>query len=1529
MRLGGRYQPIHGGPAAPGTQLVVARDLVLGRTCFLKLAPLGSAEGGQLQREGALLADLGHPHLVRLIDVVRKAQGFQEGTELTGFSMEWIDGRPLGLDVPLADTATRLQQFAQLVDAVSYLHRRGVLHLDVKPDNVLVDDRGAVLLDLGSARPVDAGPGEAGGTLGFASPEVLAGQAASPAADLYSLGTVLYRLLTDQAPHGDRFGADLRQAVLVGDVLPVRAVRPSVPRGLARLAESLLNVDAAARPRSASDVLDLLADEGVEIERGLGTPPFVGRRDDVAALVARFTSPVPGIVDVVGEAGSGRTRLVRAALDAWGQQHGRPSMDLSRADRVDRALHRLALLGGESLPAPDGGAAWAAAVAEQLHRGAAGGPLFLGRWDELDPDVRGQIEGLIPALVEGGYTVVRAVTDATPGVEFHRLVPLEDADTLTLARFRGVVGPSLVAELRSRSGGQPGPLLRLAERNLNTDGRASVGGKAAILLAMLPSGLPQSVVDALPADMQATLQRGARAGDVRVDAAARWWSSVPEPEVAASADLLKALTPLLADHGAAHDPLWLARLAVRFGDFAAAQRIFARCQGQPEARRPEIEEVARGLSRHGDVPARLALVRLLLQDGLWETALELIRDVESSDEEALVLHVRALRLGGRLDEAERRLLAAEADAPSAALRMEHARILMVRRDIDGAHAALNMAEARDHGELASELHTQRLALANAWADRGRTYPGLDNLLVDVEARGERGELSAAGLSAAARLIARRDDMERSERLLGMAAVAAESAGQLRLSIGIRLNHGNHLSRMGKGRRARDIFMEALQLATRTEAPDLVLRLHFALAEMELRSGRLPAAEAAIAEFRELALSSREQGAQDRAALLHAALQVARGRPQSALDVLAKIDAGRLSDEARGGRDKLVARARLMLGDGAEVLSLLATTPVSTDLVERATIEALRGRAHLVMGRAHLAQAVQLLPSEPEAMVKQEAGEVLLAASGEDIDPDTFAERRMRLDRAATYLRGSDAARAATLRDRLLVGPGAGLERIVGLTEAMQNPDSFPAALARLVKESLGAHRVLIILRMPGLGLQRAWTELSGAEATGISDEVVNRIRLPDDYWLAADAFADPHLRETSQTVRTFELKSLVAVAIPHLGRAVGALYIDDLYRAGRFRKEDVEILQRMCRSIGHLLPMLSQASRRNLNPEPVMRHGLWFSDAADVEAMDDAVALLDGRSECNLLITGPTGAGKSVLARRLARDVLGAQDVEVVVLHEKDPQMLVTQLMGARRGDYTGAVDREGAIQRCIRENRVLFLDEIQNLGEIGQRILLPLLDKPRRFASLTGSTAELPGTFHIVLGTNADLGRNRWKSHFRLDLWYRMTNCRVDLTPISRQGPEVVYQYLSSMLERLGAPKPEELFDATALQTVTNAEWPGNLRQLSTFADNVTQMRASGRLTVVRREHLPRLMRTEHDDNDVLDESFGNNDETETDAVVREMVVRQLRSANGRQVEAAKNLRWSPSKLNKWIKREGMGDWVRSLKQAAGERDDEELLSR
>src|SRR5690606_20690796 len=119
-----------------------------------------------------------------------------------------------------------------------------------------------------------------------------------------------------------------------------------------------------------------------------------------------------------------------------------------------------------------------------------------------------------------------------------------------------------------------------------------------------------------------------------------------------------------------------------------------------------------------------------------------------------------------------------------------------------------------------------------------------------------------------------------------------------------------------------------------------------------------------------------------------------------------------------------------------------------------------------------------------------------------------------------------------LRDRLLPAPGAGLEGIVDLLEAIRDPERFPRTLARVVAEALGAHRVLILARIPGLGRQLGVVELTQQEVAGISDEVMRRIVRADDVWLEADAFADPAIREISATVRTFEIRSVLAVAIP-------------------------------------------------------------------------------------------------------------------------------------------------------------------------------------------------------------------------------------------------------------------------------------------------------------------------------------------------------------------------------------------------------------
>lgn len=151
----------------------------------------------RLEREARAAAGLRHPNLVTIFDVGSD----DEGPYLV---MELVDGPTLADSSVAWDKAEAAAAAAQIADALAAVHAAGLVHRDVKPANVLISERGPLLTDFGIALDDTTGELTMTGTVvatpNYAAPEVLSGQGATPASDIFSLGALLYRLASGSQP---------------------------------------------------------------------------------------------------------------------------------------------------------------------------------------------------------------------------------------------------------------------------------------------------------------------------------------------------------------------------------------------------------------------------------------------------------------------------------------------------------------------------------------------------------------------------------------------------------------------------------------------------------------------------------------------------------------------------------------------------------------------------------------------------------------------------------------------------------------------------------------------------------------------------------------------------------------------------------------------------------------------------------------------------------------------------------------------------------------------------------------------------------------------------------------------------------------------------------------------------------------------------------------------------------------------------------------------------------------------------------
>lgn len=494
----------------------VATDATTGQSVALKVPVDARAHGERFAREARLLEAIRDDALVAFVDA-----GEHEGTAF--LVMQWIEGEDLAArlqrgPLTVAETIALLERVAA---GLSALHRAGVVHRDLKPQNVLLrsgEPGRAVLADLGIARPLEAsvaltGTHAAVGTVGYMAPEQARGERdVDTRADVFSLGCLAFECLTGRPAFVGPHAVAVLAKLLLEDPPHVRDVAPHVPAKLATLVDSWLRRDRAQRPVDGLEVGQALA--GL---RELGHAPTVSEvpvlpsrrsieRRLVAVILLEPAAPTEGASDAEGSASSGRRQiaadvaarfganavaLAGGAIAAWSEKDGEASDRAVAAARLALGLldvfpdHRISLALGGGEPRASTPVGPAIDRAASLLRAASPGQITL---DEATA-----------SLVEARFAVTRGpevcvLGDERPASAGGRLLLGKPTATVGRERELGALTSAFEAAAADEAAsatlviGPPG----MGKSRLRTELMRRVEGRAMVLAGRGDVALPGS-----------------------------------------------------------------------------------------------------------------------------------------------------------------------------------------------------------------------------------------------------------------------------------------------------------------------------------------------------------------------------------------------------------------------------------------------------------------------------------------------------------------------------------------------------------------------------------------------------------------------------------------------------------------------------------------------------------------------------------------------------------------------------------------------------------------------------------------------------------------------------------------------------------------------------------------------------------------------------------------------------------------------------------------------------------------------------
>jgi predicted Ser/Thr protein kinase len=324
-------------------EVYLAEDTKLRRRVAIKILPADLTENEdrrcRFEREAQAASALNHPNIVTIHEIGESEVGRFVVMEL----VEGVTLREVVSETCAPERAIHIAR--QAAEALRVAHEQGIVHRDIKPENIMVRADGDVkLLDFGLARlipqkgpqslaetamladhqPVSrTSPGMLLGTPRYMSPEQARGETLSEATDIFSLGLVVYELVTGQHPFQSDSQIGVRHAIVSRPALSPSRLKPEIPAELETLILRMLEKDPSRRPNATEteECLAKLLREGTGMQRGPLVPSMelhsVGREKERAEMLAGFESAAAGrglMLCISGEPGMGKTTLVEDFL---------------------------------------------------------------------------------------------------------------------------------------------------------------------------------------------------------------------------------------------------------------------------------------------------------------------------------------------------------------------------------------------------------------------------------------------------------------------------------------------------------------------------------------------------------------------------------------------------------------------------------------------------------------------------------------------------------------------------------------------------------------------------------------------------------------------------------------------------------------------------------------------------------------------------------------------------------------------------------------------------------------------------------------------------------------------------------------------------------------------------------------------------------------------------------------------------------------------------------------------------------------